>query len=195
MAFKTFTAGSVLTAADVNTYLMGQSVIACTSGTRPASPVAGMTIYETDTTIYQNYNGTTWVPAVNLGAWTSTTPTINSGTAWSLSGSSFMRYRVIGKTCNVQLYASVTAGNTAGATLWSLPLQPQNIGVDVALGSFLLRVAATGTASVGVVVPNNSGVVAKFYRHGQTTYLGQNPDNYIPATGDTITADLTYETA
>lgn len=60
MAFKTFTAGSVLTAADVNDYLMEQTVISCTSGTRPASPNEGMTIYETDTNRYMFYNGAAW---------------------------------------------------------------------------------------------------------------------------------------
>ena len=49
MSFKSFVAGQILTAAEVNTYLMRQSVITCTSGTRPSSPNAGMVIYETDT--------------------------------------------------------------------------------------------------------------------------------------------------
>lgn len=61
MAFKTFTAGSVLTASDVMTYLMKQVVIVCTSGTRPGSPNEGMTIYETDTERYAVHNGTDWV--------------------------------------------------------------------------------------------------------------------------------------
>ena len=49
MAYKQFGAGDVLTAADVNTYLMNQTVIVCTSGSRPSSPNDGMVIYETDT--------------------------------------------------------------------------------------------------------------------------------------------------
>lgn len=60
MAFKTFTAGSVLTAADVNDYLMKQTVIVCTSGTRPGSPNEGMTIFETDTDRLQVYDGSAW---------------------------------------------------------------------------------------------------------------------------------------
>lgn len=60
MAFKTWTAGEVLTASDVNTYLGKQGVIVCTSGTRPGSPVEGMTIFETDTDRHQFYNGTGW---------------------------------------------------------------------------------------------------------------------------------------
>jgi hypothetical protein len=60
MAFKTFTAGEILTASDVNTYLMKQSVITCTSGTRPSSPTEGMIIYETDTDMVRVYSGAAW---------------------------------------------------------------------------------------------------------------------------------------
>lgn len=60
MAFKTFSALDVLTAADVNTYLMKQAVIVCTSGTRPAAPVEGMTIYETDTGCMRVHSGSAW---------------------------------------------------------------------------------------------------------------------------------------
>lgn len=60
MPFKTFNDGDVLTASDVNTYLMKQAVIGCTSGTRPASPVEGMMIYETDTDLIRAYTGSGW---------------------------------------------------------------------------------------------------------------------------------------
>jgi hypothetical protein len=60
MPYKTFTAGSVLTASDIMTYLMKQVIITCTSGTRPAGPSEGMTIYETDTDKIQTYSGSGW---------------------------------------------------------------------------------------------------------------------------------------
>ena len=60
MPFKTFTAGEVLTAANVNDYLMEQSVISCTSGTRPSSPNEGMLIYQTDTDSYMTWDGAAW---------------------------------------------------------------------------------------------------------------------------------------
>lgn len=68
MAFKTFTAGAVLTASDVNTYLAKQAVIVCTSTTRPSSPPEGMVIYETDTDKVLTYTTATtgWVPPWNL---------------------------------------------------------------------------------------------------------------------------------
>ena len=60
MPFKTFTS-TVLSSSDVNTYLMKQAVITCTSGTRPGSPVTGMVIYETDTDTFLYWNAAAWV--------------------------------------------------------------------------------------------------------------------------------------
>ena len=88
MAFKTFVAGAVLTASDVNTYLAKQAVVVCTSTTRPSSPPEGMTIYETDTDKLLTYTTATtgWVAPWNT-PWgyvtraTSTSTTSPSGTA------------------------------------------------------------------------------------------------------------------
>jgi hypothetical protein len=66
MGFKTFVPGTTLTAGDVNEYLMKQSVIVCTSSTRPSSPVEGMTIYQTDTDNQWFYDGATWLPTGGL---------------------------------------------------------------------------------------------------------------------------------
>ena len=68
MAFKTFADGVALPASDLNTYLMKQAVIVCTAGTRPASPIEGMTIYETDTDKLLIYTTATtlWQPPWNM---------------------------------------------------------------------------------------------------------------------------------
>jgi len=68
VAFKTFVDAVALPASDLNTYLMKQAVIVCTSGTRPASPNEGMTIWETDTDKLLIYTTatTTWQPPWNL---------------------------------------------------------------------------------------------------------------------------------
>ncbi|MEU8270822.1 hypothetical protein AB0B89_27150 [Sphaerisporangium sp. NPDC049002] len=62
MPFKSWTVGEILTAADLNSYLMSQVIIRCTSGTRPASPAQGWHIYETDTSKFLVYTGSAWVP-------------------------------------------------------------------------------------------------------------------------------------
>lgn len=61
---KTFTAGEVLTASDVNTYLMEQSVMvfggtAARSSAIP-TPSEGMTTYRTDTNQIESYDGSAW---------------------------------------------------------------------------------------------------------------------------------------
>jgi hypothetical protein len=60
MPYKTFTAGEILTASDVMTYLMNQVVVVCTSGTRPSSPTEGRVIFETDTNKLMAYDGSAW---------------------------------------------------------------------------------------------------------------------------------------
>lgn|SRR5690606_27725071 len=84
MAFKTFTAGSVLTAADVNDYLMKQAVISCTSGTRPGTPNEGMTIYETDTDRLQVYDGSAW-SEIGIGSTSLPRCAASRGTAQSIA--------------------------------------------------------------------------------------------------------------
>jgi hypothetical protein len=60
MSIKTWSTGEVLTASDVNTYLMRQVIITCTSSTRPSSPVEGMHIWETDTLKGYVYDSSAW---------------------------------------------------------------------------------------------------------------------------------------
>lgn len=89
MAFKTFAPG-VLTSSDVNTFLMRQAVITCTSSTRPSSPSEGMTIYETDTDLFAHYTGSAWQ---YTGGFTAFTPTISSSsTGWSIGNGTATGY-------------------------------------------------------------------------------------------------------
>ena len=81
-------AGDVLTAANAIGYWSKQVVIQAASGTRPASPVEGMVIYETDTDALVIYNGAAWVQltpeAANVA--TSQTTTSTSYTDLATSG-------------------------------------------------------------------------------------------------------------
>ncbi len=69
---KTFTAGEVLTASDVNGYLMEQAVMvfggtAARSSAIP-TPSAGMVTYVSDLAQVQYYNGSAWVGIGSGGA-------------------------------------------------------------------------------------------------------------------------------
>ena len=68
--YKSFSAGSVLTAVEVNTYLMQQSVMVfggtAARGSALPSPSEGMVTYLNDLNQVQYYNGSAWV-AVGAG--------------------------------------------------------------------------------------------------------------------------------
>jgi hypothetical protein len=68
---KTFIATEVLTAANVNGYLMDQSVMVFAGTAARASAIgtasAGMATYLTDIAQFQVYNGTTWTQISGSG--------------------------------------------------------------------------------------------------------------------------------
>jgi uncharacterized protein YabE (DUF348 family) len=69
--FKTFSAGAVLTAAEVNTYLMQQSVMVfggtAARSSAITSPSAGMVTYISDIAQLQYYNGSAWTQVGGSG--------------------------------------------------------------------------------------------------------------------------------
>jgi hypothetical protein len=89
MGYKLWATNELLTSSDVNTYLMKQSVISTTSGSKPSSPPDGMVVWETDTERYVSYNATaaawkiwgqmldgSYTPSLTA---TTTNPTLGSG--------------------------------------------------------------------------------------------------------------------
>jgi hypothetical protein len=128
--FKTFTA-SVLSSADMNTYLMKQAVITCTSGTRPAAPVQGMTIYETDTNLVFAYNGTEWViQSANVGG-------ANRQLANALSYNNVLAYAVVSNpTERTALSISFTKKSTS-TNLEVTVLGTAQLSTGVAQAGFL----------------------------------------------------------
>jgi hypothetical protein len=72
MPRKTFVTGTVLTASDVNTFLMNQSVMvfasAAARNTAITAPTEGMIAYLSDTNALTLYDGAAWVGAVNTGS-------------------------------------------------------------------------------------------------------------------------------
>ena len=62
--FRTFAVGEVLTATNVNTYLMQQSVMvfadASARSTAITAPSEGMLTYRTDANVFEFYDGSSW---------------------------------------------------------------------------------------------------------------------------------------
>jgi len=170
---KTFTAGDVLTAAQVQGYLQDQTVMlfasdaARTSGI--ASPSEGMLALSTDTDLVNYYNGSAWVPALPIGAWTTFTPTV---TAWAVgAGGTFdSRYVQIGKT--VIWFCKFTAGTGStfvGNPTFSLPVTASASGNDLGAGVAMFRLAAS--SSQGYVSLASTTTVSFLCNNSASTYL------------------------
>lgn len=201
MPFKTFSNGAILTDTDLNDYLMKQSVIVCTSGTRPASPNEGMLVYETDTDRYSSYNGgwlTLGQTAVSNYAPTLTATTTNpnlgsTGTAesrYTLWNGKFCEYRG-----TIQWGGSgVTAGS--GQYLVTLPFTASSQianGVST-VGNIMLRDATGPVLKTGACyIAAGATTFAMF----EATTAGVT--NAIPWTwggaGDYISWTINYEIA
>jgi len=71
MPRKVFTAGEVLAASDVNSFLMNQTVMVfagtAARGSAIPSPTEGMYVHLNDTDALQYYNGSAWVSAIPSG--------------------------------------------------------------------------------------------------------------------------------
>jgi len=193
VGFKTFTS-AVLTSSDVNTYLMQQAVITCTSSTRPSSPVEGMHIYETDTDEMYVYSGSAWVQIGSLVAWDTYTPTI-SGTGWAIgNGTSLGRWTRFGRTVIGSIV--VTWGSTStfgtGDLVASLPVAAQTSSVRAlgfaqdADGSNYHLVGNLSSSSLTFMVMDTSGAFAT-----QNTVINTRPFTWV--SGDLLNCTLIYE--
>lgn len=151
MAYKTFTAGAVLTASDVNTYLARQAVVVCTSTTRPSSPPEGMTIYETDTDRMLVYTSATtgWVPPWNK-PWGVVTATSGGTSGYGYVKLTGSAQTGIGSSATDVTNATVTFTAVANR-LYRITAQADLIGSTLSVGQ--LQVVIDGTASASALQP------------------------------------------
>lgn len=168
--------------------------IICTSSTRPASPFAGQQIYETDTSLSYTYSGSAWVQTGNLGAWTTFTPQLRTGTTNVTSTNNYGRYTIVGKTVTAQAKVTATAVGTASGVLKiSIPTGVATQGGEAAIGSYLVK--DTGTAYyTGVALFEEVGYVSgQAYGGGGT--MGANTPAMTIAVGDVVSYAVVYEIA
>jgi hypothetical protein len=191
MPYKTFTP-SVLTAADMNDYLMKQSVITCTSGTRPSSPVEGMTIFETDTDCYATYDGSGWVYMLG-GVWRTWSPTLIGVSALG-NGSVSARYTVIGKTVigKWRFFAGSTTTYSGIGIGFSAPITAVSTSTTDTCGSGFLDAGSAGTRRLVVATHSSTANINLQWDGGGPV------DNTSPVTlgtGGRISINFTYEAA
>jgi hypothetical protein len=79
---KVFTAGEVLTAANVNGYLMDQTIMVFAGTAARSSAIAtasaGMVSFRTDGSAWEGYNGSTWGALVDINAFAAATATLTN---------------------------------------------------------------------------------------------------------------------
>lgn len=194
MAFKTFAVGDVLTASDVNTYLMKQAVIVCTSGTRPSSPPEGMHIYQTDTDSEFVYSGSGWVEMGRWGAWTAFTPSWTAATTNPTLGNGTMScaYSVMGKTAFARFKIVWGSTTNSGSGLYGLSLPAAVTPVDTeAITGFISNSAGTVRHTITGFLTPGSGVFRIALGNGSSGVSNSSP--FAWATGDQMVLTGCYE--
>jgi len=201
MAYKTFTAGTLATASDVNTYLMNQSVMvfadAAARNAALTSPTEGMVTYQESNNHLTVYTGTEWVP-FDTG-WQTYTPTLSNvtlGSGYTLSAA----YVAIGKTVIVQFYFALGATSAiTGDVSFSLPINHASSNRSGQAGTCVIVDASPATRYPGTVLLSGTPGYA-FLRVGNAsgTYLTQVAlSSSIPiatwATADSISATVVYQ--
>jgi hypothetical protein len=134
MSRKVFTAGEVLAAADVNSFLMDQSVMSfagtAARGSAIPSPVEGMTSFLEDSNILSIYDGSNWKTSLGVTGGILQVVSTTKTDTFTLSNSSFTE--VTGLT------ASITPRSTASRILVNVSVTGQRNLSNAAVGQFTI---------------------------------------------------------
>lgn len=205
MPYNTFTAGNILRASEVNTYLMKQAVMTFTTTSAAdtalgANKSKGMLVYATSNDFIYAWNGAAWIPFASalgsgsgyMGAWTGYTPTLTGITLGN--GTTAFTFVQQGKTVHVR--GRLTFGSTTavtGAASISLPVTATSVNF---VPSLTARAGGLDYAMLPIATVNTVGInalgSAGAYANRVTV------SNLIPGTwttNDFITLSATYEAA
>jgi hypothetical protein len=199
---KVFTAGDVLTASDVQNYLQDQTVMVfggtAARSSAIATPTEGMFAVTTDNDEIDYYNGSAWVSALPVGAWTTWSPVL-SNTWLNGNGVWDAKYVQIGKTVHVKAQFVLGTTTTKGASqaVVSLPVTTAAISNTSSPPSYM--VCAGANTTLGFALLSTTTTVGLAVMNAAGTYLTRaSVTSSVPGlwtTGDTITFSMTYEAA
>jgi hypothetical protein len=203
--YKDFTAGNILRASEVDTYLMEQSVMVFSSaGTRDTALTGklseGMLCYLKDTDTIHAYNAAAWIPIATalgsgtgyMGAWAGYTPTFSNLTIGN--GTASFTYVRIGNTVHVRgrlAFGSTTS--VSGLIAISLPVTAvsshfvANVTARAGGSDYALYAAST-TTTLSLSAVGTAGTYANRVNTSATV-----PGTWTNA--DNITFSATYEAA
>jgi len=201
--FKTFTAGAILTAADINSYLMEQSIPVFADATARAaaitSPTKGMFYYQQDIDAYYIYT-TSWQRfQTGWQSWTPTWTGVTKGTSPTETYSYFLH----GKLCFAHGQITLgTAGAVTGSVTVTLPFASATTSISTTAGPAWFFDTSAGATFQGTVdIATNSTTATIRASDSSTTYLSRtNLSSTIPfgaafAVGDRIGFNVVYQAA
>lgn len=198
---KTFTAGDVLTASQVQGYLQDQTVMVFAGTAARSSAIAtpsdGMFTVTTNDDQVDYYNGTAWVSALPIGAWKTWAPTLSDGFA-SISGTHTAKYAQIGKTVIATDTFVLSGASGIGTNLTvSLPVVAAGL-VNIVGNAYCGLTSTTGFSPLGLFSTSTS-TVRMFASNASGTYvLYQSVTATAPLTwaiGSIFSFTVVYEAA
>ena len=203
MSYKTWVSGEVLTASDLNTYLMQQSVPNfATTAERDAaiaSPAEGQFCYVADQDAFFVYNGS-WIGYDNT--WKSWTPTW-AGVTKGTSPTETYAYIRLGKL--VIAHGSLTLGTSGavtGSVTVTMPIATSTAAISTTAGAaFFFDTSASATFQGTVDIATNSTTATIRASDSATAYLSRTAlTSTIPfgaawAAGDRIGFNVSYQVA
>lgn len=185
---KPSTSDTVSVATDINASMdiidaaLGTTV--CTSTTRPASPVQGQTVYETDTRREMIYNGTVWLSTAPLVAAIAFGGDVVINNTATLAGVTALTLPVAANTNYVLDGSLIYSAATAADVQFSLTVPAS--AQWVVSGAGLLTSTAATSGSIERATVYNAGWSAG--GNGVSAILTSTPTGYVPigATAGTV---------
>jgi hypothetical protein len=202
MPFKDFATLEVLTAADVDAYLMRQGVMTFASAAaRDAALVGGIVVegmvaYLEDTNAVTVYDGAAWVEVTRVGLPTSYTPTLSQGASSNISKSvQRSRWSRLGIWTIWQFSIACTGAGTAGSAITlTLPDTCAFSGVPNGIGDGIIQ-DASGALNYKVAWSPTSTTTIIGYRDGSAAgAVGATP-SFALASGDYLSGTVMFEHA
>jgi len=174
LGFKTFATGDVLSAGDVNGYLMQGVLVFASAAARDAaitSPQEGQFAYLKDTNVTTYYTGSAWT---NLDTTGMVNPMTTTGdTIYSSSGSTPARLgigttgQVLTVAGGVPSWATASSGSMTQLATGSLTAGSVTISsIDQTYRSLRLVLVGASTSSTGGVAVRINGITTNSYYNG-----------------------------
>lgn len=170
--------------------------IAALSTNRPASPTVGQLIYETDTDTYTARSaGPVWQTVMQMGAWTSYTPTLTQNVTVTKTVN-YAKFTRMGRTIHVTCFLTVTgAGTAANQVLITLPVASTGTIIRVGIGQIYDVSANTMYGGIAECSVNASTVRLWPTSADGGDVLGNNVFTAGLAVNDQVHLVATYEAA